>query len=105
MEKTRTTVENPWDNLKKLKGRALKAAQNKLTEQGFRLHLTGTESNMGELIMLIAKLTSKKIEFKLIDNASEIEVWIKPSDSERVAGETREEIAPLFDPDDQRRYK
>ena len=94
---------NPWDSLQKLKGKALKAEQNRLRQEGFDLRFSGTESNMGELIMAIAQLNSEKAEFKLIDNTSEIEVWAKPTQSQKTAKEVREGISPLLSPKTHRR--
>ena len=94
METKPDTIDNPWDTMETLTGEALQAAQEKLTKQGFTLHLCygGTESGFGELIMMIAKLKSEQAEFKLIDNASEIQIWAKTSPakevSEKIRGET-----------------
>jgi hypothetical protein len=94
---------NPWDDLKKLKGKALKAEQIRLSQEGFGLRFCGTESNMGELIMAIAQLTSEKAELRLIENISEIEVWAKPTQPQKTVKEVREEISPLLDPKTHRR--
>jgi hypothetical protein len=103
MDKKSETHENPWDDLEKLKGNALKAAHEKLIQEGFSLRCSGDESSMGEFILLIAQLTIEKTEFRLIDNASSIEVWAKPSDSKKATKEVRDGISPLLDSKTHRR--
>ncbi|MBI5421731.1 hypothetical protein HZA44_01190 [Candidatus Peregrinibacteria bacterium] len=97
MEKKPETSVDPFEAMQTLTGKRLKNEQKRLAEQGFTLHghYSGGEEGMGTFVMLIAKLMAEKAEFKMIDNTSQVEIWIKPSAVENVAEETRAKVLPL----------